>query len=136
MPKKPSLTVQMSTYPQHSIGRYIEATLDDIEADGGDMLKLWLVPDAGPKHAGQRLAHELPMTMADGSPLCHFLKDAFGISLSMGQSFDLGSLIGRRVMIRFGKPGPDGAQPIEAFKVAEPHRATTRPMPTLGRTEV
>jgi len=116
MPKKPSLTVQMSKYPPFPIGRYIEARLDDVEADGGDMLKLWFTPDAGPKHAGQRLAHELPMTLADGSPLYHLLKEAFAISLAVGQSYDLETLIDRRVMIRFGKPREDGTQPIEAFK--------------------
>ena len=114
MVQKQILRVQ--PYPPFSSREVYEAVVDAVEFPDPEHVRLRLCPQAGPRQAGRRVALDRPAVFSPGSPLYELVETVFGFRLAMDQEFDLSTLLGRRLRIRFEKARPDGRQEIVEVK--------------------
>lgn len=111
MPRKPSTTIPMQSYPPFSSRRWYAATFDSVARPGKLLIQIVLSILNDPRQAGRKVTHDLPALLAPGSPLHEFLANGFGIRPTANEQVDLTTLVGRTVDVRF-TPARDGSEQL------------------------
>jgi hypothetical protein len=114
---KKSLTFMQ--WPSLSIKVYFPCTVMHVDFAGADEVCIFLEVQGIRFHEGHRISYKTPRILAEGSPLHRLVTEVFGITLSLGDTFDLGVLVGRSCRVKFAPADESGTQKIESIKAAK-----------------
>jgi hypothetical protein len=116
MPKRTSTVVIMRRYPPLSSGRWYTAAVQAVSLERKRTVCFEFTIVSTTAQAGRRVVHRLPAVLAPGSPLCAALARGFRIRVAENESFELATLTGRAVRVRFTQPDANGGQEIDALQ--------------------